>query len=78
VHGAHPLGLTGGIPRLINQLCDTALTYGFAEEAPFLSTRIVAQAAKDRTKGGILPLSNTESLTAMTPDQKAAEQTELA
>ncbi|MBX3340795.1 MAG: AAA family ATPase [Nitrospira sp.] len=70
--------LTGGIPRLINQLCDTALTYGFAEEAPFLSTRIVAQAAKDRTKGGILPLSNTESLTAMTPDQKAAEQTELA
>lgn len=70
--------LTGGIPRLINQLCDTALTYGFAEEAPFLSTRIVAQAAKDRTKGGILPLSDTESLTVMTPEQKAAEETELA
>lgn len=70
--------LTGGVPRLINQLCDTALTYGFAEEAPFISARIVAQAAKDRTKGGILPLSDSEALTAMTAEQKAAEHTELA
>jgi general secretion pathway protein A len=70
--------LTGGIPRLINQLCDTALTYGFAEEAPFLSTKIVAQAAKDRSKGGILPLTDTDALTAMTPDQDAAEQAQLA
>ena len=70
--------LTGGIPRLINQLCDTALTYGFAEEAPFLSTKIVAQAAKDRSKGGILPLADTDALTAMTPEQEAAEQTQLA
>jgi general secretion pathway protein A len=70
--------LTGGIPRLINQLCDTALTYGFAEEAPFLSTKIVAQAAKDRSKGGILPLTDTDALTAMTPEQDAAEQAQLA
>jgi general secretion pathway protein A len=70
--------LTGGIPRLINQLCDTALTYGFAEEAPFLSTKIVAQAAKDRSKGGILPLTDTDALTAMTSEQDAAEQAQLA
>jgi general secretion pathway protein A len=31
--------LTGGIPRLINQLCDTALTYGYAEGAPFFQPR---------------------------------------
>jgi general secretion pathway protein A len=70
--------LTGGIPRLINQLCDTALTYGFAEEAPFLSTKIVAQAARDRSKGGILPLTDTDALTAMTTEQEEAEQTQLA
>ena len=69
--------LTGGIPRLINQLSDTALTYGFAEEAPFLTTKIVAHAAGDRRKGGILPLTDIESLTAMTPEQDAAEQSQL-
>lgn len=70
--------LTGGIPRLINQLCDTALTYGYAEQTPFLSSKIVAQAAKDRTKGGILPLSDTEGLTAMTTEQEEAERDQLA
>jgi len=70
--------LTGGIPRLINQLCDTALTYGYAEGAPFLSTKIVAEAAKDRSKGGILPLAGADELAAMTPEQESAEQTELA
>ena len=70
--------LTGGIPRLINQLCDTTLTYGFAEGAPFLSTKVVAQAAKDRSKGGILPLADTDALTAMTAEQEEAEQTQLA
>lgn len=69
--------LTGGIPRLINQLCDTALTYGFAEESPFLSTKIVAQAARDRSKGGILPLTDTDALNAMTAEQEEAEQSQL-
>lgn len=71
-------GLTGGIPRLINQLCDTALTYGFAEQAPFLSTRIVAEAAKDRSKGGILPLMDPDALTVLTSEQVTAEQAQLA
>lgn len=70
--------LTGGIPRLINQLCDTALTYGFADQASFVSTKIVAQAAKDRSKGGILPLADTEALTVMTAEQEEAERTQLA
>ncbi|MEP7152547.1 MAG: AAA family ATPase [Nitrospira sp.] len=70
--------LTGGIPRLINQLCDTALTYGFAEQASFVSTKIVAQAAKDRSKGGILPLADTDALTVMTAEQEEAERTQLA
>jgi type II secretory pathway predicted ATPase ExeA len=69
--------LTGGIPRLINQLCDTALIYGYAEQANFVCTKIVAQAAKDRSKGGILPLADIDALTGLTAEQEAAEQTQL-
>lgn len=70
--------LTGGIPRLINQLCDTALTYGFAGQAAYLSTKIVAEAANDRCKGGILPLANMDGMTAVTPAQDEAERAQLA
>ena len=54
--------LTRGIPRLINQVCDSALTYGFAEQARVISSKLVAQAAFERSKGKILPLAARESL----------------
>lgn len=46
--------LTGGLPRLINQVCDTALTYGFAEQAPSVTAPLILAAAKDRSAGGFL------------------------
>ena len=70
--------LSAGIPRLINQLCDTALTYGFAEQTSFVSTKTVTQAAKDRGKGGILPLTGVDRFMALTPEQEEAERAELA
>jgi len=57
--------LTRGTPRLINQVCDVALTYGFAEQARVITSKLVAQAALDRSKGGILPLAGREELTAL-------------
>jgi type II secretory pathway predicted ATPase ExeA len=54
--------LTKGNPRLINQVCNIALTYGFAEQARVITSKFVAQAAFDRSKGGILPLAARESL----------------
>ena len=36
-----------GIPRSINNLCDTALMLGFAAQAPHVSKDIVLQAARD-------------------------------
>ncbi len=57
--------LTRGNPRLIVQVCDIALTYGFAEQARVITSKIVAQAALDRTKGGILPLAGREDLSAL-------------
>ena len=57
--------LTRGNPRLINQVCDVALTYGFAEQARVMTSKLVAQAAFDRSKGGILPLAAREELSCL-------------
>ena len=57
--------LSKGTPRLINQICDISLTYGFAEQTSFITRKLVAQAALDRSKGGILPLSGIEELSTL-------------
>lgn len=51
--------LSRGIPRLINQLCDLGLTYGFAKQLPRIPDQIIAEAARDRLLGGVLPLDHT-------------------
>lgn len=45
-----------GVPRLINQICDTALVYGYGEQRESIDTRIVNQVLRDRGHGGLLPL----------------------
>ena len=63
--------LTGGLPRLVNQVCDTALAYGFAEQARQISVRLVADAAKDRTVGCIVPLAVNVDLSDLREDTPA-------
>jgi len=46
---------SGGIPRLINQLCDLSLAYGFGEGAEWITATMMLQVAVDRAAGGILP-----------------------
>ena len=57
--------LSKGIPRLINQICDISLTYGFADQTGFITRKLVAQAALDRSRGGILPLGGIEELNTL-------------
>jgi len=47
---------TGGVPRLINQVCDTALVYGFAEQRNPIDAEIIELVLRDRGEGGLLPL----------------------
>jgi general secretion pathway protein A len=47
---------TGGVPRLVNLICDTALVYGFSEQRPIIDADIVEQVIRDRVAGGLLPL----------------------
>ncbi|HUG73576.1 MAG TPA: AAA family ATPase, partial [Steroidobacteraceae bacterium] len=46
---------SGGVPRLINQLCDTALVYGFAGQREKISAVLMKQVIEGRRIGGILP-----------------------
>lgn len=46
---------TNGIPRLINNLCDMALLYGFAEDAKTISLQVIVDVVKEKRLGGITP-----------------------
>jgi type II secretory pathway predicted ATPase ExeA len=46
---------SGGVPRLINQLCDTALVHGFAEQQQRISNELMAEVIEARRAGGIFP-----------------------
>jgi len=44
---------TGGVPRLINQVCDTALVYAFGDQRSNVDLDTVAQVFDDRSAGGL-------------------------
>jgi type II secretory pathway predicted ATPase ExeA len=44
-----------GIPRLINQLCDTALVYAFSEQRKDVDAKLMQETIRDRCEGGIFP-----------------------
>jgi type II secretory pathway predicted ATPase ExeA len=52
---------SGGIPRMINILCDTALVYGFARGEKSISAELVEDVIADKQQYSIFPL---QSLTA--------------
>jgi type II secretory pathway predicted ATPase ExeA len=45
---------SGGIPRVINTICDMALVYGYADEAPPIRKEIILDAIRDRKVGGLV------------------------
>jgi general secretion pathway protein A len=46
-----------GIPRTINILCDTALIYGFAVSADWITPEIVTLVIENKSQYGVLPLT---------------------
>ena len=46
---------SGGVPRLINQLCDRALAYGYSQHAQRIDHELMRQAIEDRLRGGVFP-----------------------
>lgn len=69
--------LTGGIPRLINQLSDHALVYGYAEQADTITGRVVLAAATARAKHGVFPFMSSPDEVDMCEQELADEQLEI-
>jgi type II secretory pathway predicted ATPase ExeA len=71
--------LTGGNPRLINQLCDTALAYGYAEQSRWITAKLMSQVARDRSQGGLLPIASlSEPLSQAIDEAEERRQIESA
>jgi general secretion pathway protein A len=47
---------TGGVPRLINLVCDTALVYAFSDQRASVGIDTVENVVEDRGASGLLPL----------------------
>jgi len=48
-------GRTKGVPRLINQICDYALVYAFAERKSEIDADLIAQVGRDLNNGMLFP-----------------------
>ncbi|MHB8453971.1 MAG: ExeA family protein [Acidiferrobacterales bacterium] len=62
---------SGGVPRIINLLCDTALVFGYAEQATWISAKLVEDVAREKHKGGIFPGGRQESRQENAADRRA-------
>lgn len=51
LHAVHEF--SGGIPRVINTICELALVYGYARQLDSLDAGTVSAVVKDRNRGGI-------------------------
>ncbi len=47
---------SGGIPRIINVLCDTSLVYGFANDQYMISEHLVRDVIADKQQYSIFPV----------------------
>lgn len=53
---------SGGVPRLINLLCDTALVYGFADQSKTIDVDLVEEMVRERMETSVVPLINTDKV----------------
>ena len=60
---------SGGIPRLINLLCDTAMVYGFADQLATIDEDLVIEMIQERMQNSLVPLACTEP-----PKKKAGKR----
>ena len=52
---------SGGVPRIINILCDTALVYGYAANMRRISADLVEMIIEDKQTYGVLPLAGSQT-----------------
>jgi type II secretory pathway predicted ATPase ExeA len=63
-----------GTPRVINQLCDLALVYAFAEQRRDIDERLVGEMIEERIQGRRLTALTTDAAIVALPHQGAAAE----
>jgi type II secretory pathway predicted ATPase ExeA len=58
---------TGGVPRLVNHLCDFALVYAFAEGKTAIDGELIDQVIRDRGERGMLTTKRRKPRRAIVP-----------
>lgn len=66
--------LSGGIPRMVNLLCEHALVYGYAEQRSKIDSDLIMEVARDKEQGEIFPLraKPEEAGASMTESQSSS------
>ncbi len=67
---------TGGVPRLINLLCDTALVYGYAEQRETIDAGLIREVGHDKEQGGLFR-TQAEAAAADTPAETGTDAAPL-
>lgn len=67
-------GYSRGIPRIINAICDTALVYGYADEAKIINKNQIEEVMKSKKLGGIPSQDSEEERPATDPLPAAGEE----
>lgn len=57
---------SGGVPRLVNLLCDTALVYGYGARRKRLDAALVEELVRDRLERGLLPSAPMQAASTAT------------
>jgi type II secretory pathway predicted ATPase ExeA len=52
---------SGGVPRIINSICDMAMVYGLGEDRPDIEIDLVLRVIGDRQTSGVAPFARNES-----------------
>ena len=68
---------SGGIPRIINSLCDKALVYGFADDRNHIDQELIENLAKENLLHKGLPQAKVLGATSSAPFETPAQTTSL-
>lgn len=62
---------SGGTPRLINLICDTAMVYGFADQIKLIDKDIVEEMVRERMQDSAVPLFKNTDKVSGEPDNNS-------
>lgn len=68
---------TGGVPRLINQLCDHALVYGYAAQDEMITARVILDSARIRNKQGFVHFPAAPDVIELSQSELDTEASEV-